>query len=226
MPIGATIGAAVIGGGTSIVNGIMGSNAANQAANTQSASADKSLALQASMYAQGREDTMPWMNAGRTALNAYMGEMGLSDEAKNGTFKSGFQQTPGYKFAVKQGERGVTNNLAALGMKNSGAALKALTNYRMGMADQQYGTYLDRLSGASVGGQTTAGNQASLGANAANSMGSSIMDGGAARASGYIGGANAWQGALTGVANNASGALGWMAGNNNSPMRLGYQAGV
>lgn len=225
MPIGATIGAAVIGGGTSIVNGIMGSNAANQAANTQAASADRSLALQAGMYAQGREDSLPWMNAGRTALNSYMGELGISDEARNGTFRSGFQQTPGYQFAVRQGERGVTNNLAALGMKNSGAALKALTNYRMGMANQEYGTYMDRLSGASVGGQTTAANQGQLGANAANSMGTSIMDAGTARASGYVGSANSWQNALTGVANNAGSALGWMGGGN-SPMRVGYQAGV
>lgn len=229
MAIGTTaaiLGAAAIGGLGSVASGVIGSNAANQAANAQASSADKSLALQAAMYAQGREDQMPWMNAGRTALNSYMGELGLSDEARAGTFRSGFQQTPGYQFSLRQGERGVTNNLAALGMKNSGAALKALTDYRMGMANQEYGTYMDRLSGASVGGQTTAGNQANLGANAANSMGASMMDAGTARASGYVGGANAWTNALSGVANNAGGALGWLGGGNTSPMRLGFQAGV
>lgn len=216
MAIGTTaaiLGAAAIGGLGSLASGAMGANAASQAADAQASSADKSLALQAGMYAQGREDSMPWMTAGRTALNSYMGELGISDEAKAGTFRSGFRQTPGYQFAVKQGERGVVNNLAALGMKNSGAALKALTTFRTGLADQQYNTYLDRLSGASVGGQTTAANQGQLGANAASNMGASIMDAGAARASGYVGGANAWQGALSGVASNGAQALGWMSGN-------------
>lgn len=211
MAIGTTmaiLGAAAIGGVASLAGGAMQANAATQAASTQAAAADRSLALQERQHEQSRTDSLPWMEAGRKALAAYQGELGLSDEAKAGTFKSGFKETPGYGFAVAEGEKGVLNNMAALGMKNSGAALKALTRFRTGLADQTYQTYLDRLSGASTGGQTQAAQNASLGANFANNASNTIQDGATARASGYVGGANAWSNALSNVSNQAGWALG------------------
>lgn len=210
----AILGAAAIGGIGSIASGVIGANAADKAAGIQADSADKSLLLQAGQYAQSRADSLPWMEAGKTALAAYQNELGLGPEAKAGTYKSSFQTTPGYNFAVTEGEKGITNNLAALGMKNSGSALKALTRFRTGLADQTYGSYMDRLSGASVGGQTTAANTGQLGANYAANAGQTMADAGAARASGYVGSANAWQGALTGLSSTAGNALGWMGGSN------------
>lgn len=126
-------------------------------------------------------------------------------------FKSGFKETPGYQFQVSEGEKGVTNNMAALGMKNSGAALKALTRFRTGLADQTYNTYLDRLSGMAGAGAATTANQGQLGASSAVNQGQTITDAGAARASGYVGGANAWQNALGSFSNTAGNALGWAA---------------
>lgn len=234
MAIGTTmaiLGAAAIGGAASIAGGIMQSNAATQAAQTQANAASEALALQERQYQQSRTDSLPWMNAGKTALNAYMGELGLSDEAKAGTFKSGFRETPGYQFAVEEGERGAVNNLAALGMKNSGAALKALTRFRTGLADQTYNNYLDRLSGVSTGGQTQVGQNNALGAQFAQNAGQTIQDRGAATASGYVGGANAWSNALSNLSNQAGWALG-MGSNGfggfggGGGLRLGYQAGV
>lgn len=266
----AVLGAAAIGGAASLASGVMGASAANKAANAQAASADKSLALQAAMYEQGRQDNMPWMEAGKTALAQYMGELGMTApasvskpsgsvdangfdaayylkanpdvaaSAKYGSnpyghyqdwgkaegrsiadpnasaapatpFKSGFKETPGYQFQVQEGEKGVVNNMAALGMKNSGAALKALTRFRTGLADQTYNTYLDRLSGMAGAGAATTSNQAQLGASSAANQGQTITDAGAARASGYVGGANAWQNALGSFSNTAGNALGWAA---------------
>lgn len=216
MAIGTTmaiLGAAAIGGVASLAGGAMQANAANQAASTQAAAADKALALQDKQYNQSREDSMPWMTAGKSALEAYMGEMGLSDSAKAGTFQSGFRETPGYQFQMDQGREGVQNSLAALGMKNSGAGLKAITKYSQGVADQTYNNYLDRLSAASTGGQAMVSNQNALGQNAVAQMGQTIQDKGAATASGYVGGANAWGNALTNLSKNAGWALG-MGSNN------------
>ncbi len=227
MAIGTTaaiLGAAALGAAGSIAGGVMQSNAATQAANTQAAAADKALALQERQYKQSRADSMPWMNAGKTALNAYMGELGLSDEAKAGTFQSGFKETPGYQFAVQEGEKGAINNLAALGMKNSGAALKALTRFRTGLADQTYNNYLDRLSGVSTGGQTQVGQNNALGANFANTASQTLQDKGAATASGYVGGANAWSNALSNLSNNAGWALGM--GSNNFGKGFGFNFGA
>ena len=216
MAIGTTaaiLGAAAIGGAASLAGGMMQSNAAQQAASTQAAAADKALALQQQQYEQSRQDSLPWMNAGKTALDAYMGELGLSEAAKNGTFQSGFQKTPGYDFQMQQGQEGVQNSLAALGMKNSGAGLKAITRYSQGLADQTYNNYLDRLSAASTGGQASVSNQNVLGQNAVAQMGQTLQDKGAATASGYVGSANAWGNALTNLSKNAGWAIG-MGSNN------------
>lgn len=209
----AVLGAAAIGGAASLAGGAMQSSAAKKAAKTQASAADKSLALQTRQYEDSVARSKPWVDAGRSALDAYQGELGLSAAAKDGTFKSGFKETPGYGFAVAEGEKGVTNNLAALGMKNSGAGLKALTRFRMGLADQTYNTYLDRLSGASVGGQTQANNDNAAGANFANNAGQTLQDSATATASGYVGSANAWSNSLGNITNQAGFALGGLSNN-------------
>lgn len=127
------------------------------------------------------------------------------------TAKRGFQETPGYQFMVEEGERGVMNNLAAMGMKNSGSALKALTRFRTGLANQEYGTYLNRLASVAGMGQTQTNTTNALTQNAAGNIGRAYQDAGAARASGYVGAANSWQNAIGGVVNNISGGLGAMS---------------
>ena len=209
----AIIGAAAIGGAASLAGGAMQASAADKAAQLQADAADKGLALQEKIYNENVDRQKPWLEAGQTALNAYMGELGLSDSAKDGTFQSGFKETPGYQFALKQGTDSVKNNLAALGMKNSGRGMKAIADYTTGLADQTYGRYLDRLSAASVGGQSQAANTAALGQNFANSASNLMQDSATATASGYVGGANAWSNALGNLSNNAGWALG-MASNN------------
>lgn len=210
------VAAAAIGVGGSLISGAMQSSAANKAAKAQERSAleaadvqREALGFQKEVYEQGREDSLPWLEMGQTALQQLGVEMGLSDG------ESKFQTTPGYEFAVQEGEKGVMNNLSALGMKNSGAALKALTRFREGLANQEYGTYYSRLAGLAGTGQNQVQSNNALGANTAasltsgsNALGSTIQNAGAARASGYVGGANAWSNALGGATSNISNALG------------------
>lgn len=127
------------------------------------------------------------------------------------TERKGFQQTPGYQFQVEEGEKGVINNLSALGMKNSGAALKALTRFRTGIASQEYNNYLNRLQGAAGMGQTQVNSNNAGMQNAAGNIAQGYGDVGAARASGYVGQANAWGNALGNISNTAGNALGWYA---------------
>lgn len=210
--------AALLGAGASILSGFLGSNAANQASQTQAAAADKATALQAAMYAQARQDAAPWLAAGQAALQQYTGELGLtntvtSKDAAGNTvtkpFVSQFQVTPNYQFDLQQGTKGVINNLAALGLKQSGAAEKALGSYITGKANDTYQQYLDRLSGVSTGGQTTEGTLGSLGVATGANQAQTIQNAGAATASGYVGSANALGAGLTGAAGNISSALGY-----------------
>lgn len=244
MAIGTTaaiIGAAALGTAGSVVSGAMGAKASKQAAKAQESAALASvdvqregLQFQKDQYAQTRQDylgerqqartdAMPWYEAGKTALTQYMAELNL------GPGQSNFQATPGYKFAVKQGERSVMNNLNALGLRSSGSALKALTDYRTGVANQEYGNYLGRLAGVAGMGQDQANRTNQLGAQMSSqqgqfgaqlagnvqqglgNIGNTYESAGAARASGYVGAANALQNALGGATSNMSNALGMLS---------------
>lgn len=125
----------------------------------------------------------------------------------------GFRETPGYGFRVAEGEKAIRNNAAALGMRNSGATAKALTGYRMGLADQTYDNYLTRLSNLATGGQQQTNNTNALGANTASNVGNAMAQQGVARASGYVGSANAWNNSIGNMANTGGYALGWLSGN-------------
>ncbi len=127
------------------------------------------------------------------------------------TNKLGFQKTPGYEFQVSEGRKGVTNSLSALGMKNSGLALKSLEKYGQGVANQEYGTYLNRLASMAGMGQTQTNQTNALTSNAASAIGQTYQDAGAARASGYIGSANAWGNAIANTTNQFGNALGQLA---------------
>lgn len=273
MAIGTTaaiIGAAAIGAAGSVASGAMGSSAASKSAAAQERAATEAsqaqveaarisaevqresiasnekltregIQFQKDQYQQARADVAPWMEAGRKALNQYQIELGLTPGP------SAFQRTPGYDFMVDEGEKGVINNLAALGMKNSGAALKALTRFRSGLANQTYDNYLNRMQATAGMGQSQVNTTNALGQNVAGSVqqglgsiGSAGMAGaanigrtyqdagqaratgylnaGQAQASGYMGAANAWQNAISSGVGNVSNALGFLAFRGNNSL--------
>ena len=93
----------------------------------------------------------------------------------------GFQETPGFRFALEQGQQGVERAANAAGVgRDSGALRKAMSDYTMGMANQEYGNYLNRLSGLAGIGLSGVGTAVNAGQNAANtatSGGQSIAQG-------------------------------------------------
>lgn len=195
---------AILGLGASLISGFMGSNAAQSAADTEAEAIKYGVDMQGKIAEQARADALPWMEAGRGALQQYLGELGMGDS----NFQSQFTETPDYKFMVEQGEKGVMNNLNALGMKNSGAALKKLTEFRTGLANSFRGDYLNRLAGVSGVGQTQTNQTNALAAATGANQAQGIADIGATRASGYVGASNAWTNSLSNFSNNMGSALG------------------
>lgn len=203
------IAAALIGGGAALISGAMGANAAEKAAKAQTDSANNSLALQERIYEENKAASAPWLDAGKKALAQYQGELGLSTTGADGQpFESQYTSTPGYEFRVAEGEKGIVNNLAALGMKNSGAALKAVERFRQDYATQDYGNYMTRLGNLATGGQQQAAADSAMGQQHAQSAGNTMQQAGAARASGYVGAANSWSNALSNMSNMAGNLLG------------------
>jgi hypothetical protein len=109
----------------------------------------------------------------------------------------GFQETPGYQYMLDEGQNALANYAAARGMRLSGATLKRSQEHATGLANQEYGTYLNRLSGLAGVGQTATNTGISAGQNYANAAGNALMQAGQARASGYMGVNNAIQGGIS-----------------------------
>jgi len=104
---------------------------------------------------------------------------------------SAFYKSPDYKFTFDQGQRAVNSGLAARGLSNSGRAMKELTRYGQGAASTQLNNYRNQLAALAGVGQTATTNTAQLGAATAGNIGQSYQNAADARASGYLGQANA-----------------------------------
>lgn len=88
----------------------------------------------------------------------------LSDNLSAGFNPGDLSQDPGYQFRLGQGQNALNSTLAAQGMGQSGAALKAAQEYGQGFAQNEYSNAYDRwaqqnsqLSGLGAQGLQTAG---------------------------------------------------------------------
>jgi len=138
-------------------------------------------------------------------------DMGAAQEYANanptgGRDFGGFQNTPGYSFALGQGLDTLQSTAAARGGLFSGAALADAQRLGQGMQNQEYNNYLNRLQGIGQQGQAAAGNQAAAGANYGNAAGNALGNIGNAQSAGAIGVGNA----ISGGINNALGAWQYM----------------
>jgi hypothetical protein len=163
--------------------------------------------------ARGRADLAPWMQRGAEALEAYSGELGLTTPDGQ-PYQSKFRETAGYQFKKAEGEKSVVNNLARLGMRGSGAAMKELNRYGQGIADQEHDQYIDRLGGLSAAGQQASSQAANLAANTGAGVSANNMTAANNNAGHVLGGAQSVAGIRMGGAANAGNAL--MTGNSNA----------
>jgi hypothetical protein len=162
MGVGAAIlGASAIAGVGSIASGIMGSNAASDAASTQAAAADRASQAALQQYYQTREDFTPYRDAGQQGLRLFQNALygGGGEGTPNLLTLQGFapnpvgvgarmtfqptiaelEATPGYQFIRDQGLKSVQSSAAARGLGVSGAAMKGAANFAEGLAGTTLG---------------------------------------------------------------------------------------
>jgi hypothetical protein len=197
------IAAAAIAGGATLVAGYMGSKAAGKAADVQASAANRAADLQQQQFERQVELQEPWRQAGITALNA------LTPLATNYTpfGMDQFQADPGYAFRLSEGQKALDRQAAARGGLMSGAALKAATRFGQDMGSQEYTNAFNRyqteraarlqpLQSLAGVGQTATQQLGQAGQTMAGNVGDLMTSGAAARASGYVGSANALSSAL------------------------------
>lgn len=175
---------------------------AGKAADKQAGAMDRASELE---YRQYREDVArqkPFYDVGVNALPE------LVEASKYQPFTMDkFQADPGYAFRLSEGQKALERSAAARGGLLSGGTGKALQRFGQEMGSQEYMNAFNRyqaertarlqpLQSLTGMGQTTAQQIGQQGQQMASNVGSNIGSAAAARASGYVGTANALTGGL------------------------------
>ena len=208
MPFGWVAAAAV-------ASGVIGAVGSNIAAGKQAGAQDRATQTQQNTFNTINQQEQPFMQAGYGATNSLSnltnGSKGGIDPntgLPNGYLTQTFNPTqeqmdkyPGYQFALQTGSQATQNADTPGSGALSGAALKDLTNFKVGTANQYYGQYFnqfqqqqnnifDRLSGIATTGQNAASNTGSAGASLGSGIAQAQAGAGASRAGGIVGGTN------------------------------------
>lgn len=186
-----------IGGGLSalgsIAGGITGADAASGAARAQANAYNQAQQFQQNVYNQTEQNLSPYVGAGTNALYSLAGLLGLpggpggqGDGEGDGAAAAyqAFSQTPYYQFPLQQGEQALDQSAAARGLALSGGQMNALQRYAQNYAGQQFGYYMNALSGLAGMGSAAAGQIGSQGNAAATTMLNALGGMGAAQARG------------------------------------------
>lgn len=181
---------------------LIGAGASKSAAREQARSADAATAAQERMFAKQVELQEPFRKVGVNALP----ELVAASKYEPFTMAK-YQADPGYAFRLREGMKALERSAAARGGLLSGATLRGVQEYGQDLASQEYTNAFNRyqaeraarlnpLQSLTGMGQTTAANVATQAGQLGQNVGANLMAGGAARASGYVGAANALTGGL------------------------------
>lgn len=217
------VATAIIGGAVATAGAT--AYGASKAADAQTDAANASINQQNAMYQQNKNLLMPFIQGGYSAGNSLQslldpnGNNALSNLLKLTTpgadMSSVLAQTPGYQFALNQGNRAVNNALAARGLGGSaGAVAKGVANYTEGLAGNTWQNVVNSLQNVfnSQTGATqnllnsgiSAGNAlAGVGTNTANANSQAMIGAGNAQAAS----SNAIGSAVGGVGNSLGSAM-------------------
>ena len=185
------IPAAIIG------SSLFGASAASKAAREQAAAANRAAKLQREQFERQVELQAPFREAGVRALPEL--------EAASRYTPFGMQQftaDPGYGFRLAEGQKALDRQAAARGGLISGGALRAAQRYGQEMGSQEYTNAFNRyqterqarlnpLQSLAGVGQTSVAQLGQAGQAMATGVGEAGGQAAQARASGYMGGANA-----------------------------------
>jgi len=212
------VAAAVIGGVATLGGGLIAAGGAKKAANVQAEAAREAQAANERALERQIGLQEPFRQAGLTAQDEIMKLLGIGGDASVEGYGSlakpfgqaDFEQDPGYAFRQSEGMRALERSASARGNLLSGGTLRGIQRFGQDLASQEYGNAFNRYqiersarlnplqslmgSGQSATNVMT-GNVGQSGQNEA----ANLYGAGQARASGYVGQANALGGALSSI---------------------------
>jgi hypothetical protein len=188
--------------GAVVGSSLIGANAANKAANTQAGAMNRAAELQYQQYQDTVARQKPFYDVGVNALPE------LVEASKYQPFTMDkFQADPGYAFRLSEGQKSLERSAAARGGLLSGGTGKALQRFGQDYGSQEYTNAFNRyqaertarlqpLQALTGMGQSTGQQISQQGQQMASNVGDAMGSAAAARASGYVGTANALTGGL------------------------------
>lgn len=181
---------------------VVGAYGANRAANAQEEAARTAAAEQRRQFNKQLELQQPFRDVGVNALPE------LVEASRYTPFSmEQFQQDPGYAFRMREGLKALDRTAAARGGLLGGNQLRGVTQFGQDLASQEYTNAFNRyqseraarlnpLQSLAGMGQSNAATMAQQAGQFGQSMAGNIIGAGNARASGYMGMANALTGGL------------------------------
>ncbi len=204
----------ILGAGASLLGSAFASDSQEEAA-------DQSAQLQREQFNKTVELNEPFRQGGLAGQNRLLELLGIGGNAQAPGYGSAmrdfsmadYQADPGYQFRLGEGMKALDRGASARGSFNSGRAMKDLTRFSQGLASEEYGNAFNRfqtnrsnkinpLQALAGTGQSATNQVSAAGQNYATNAGNAIMGGGNARASGYVGGANAINDSIGGYRSN------------------------
>lgn len=203
----------LISGGMSLLGANKSAGGYEDAAELMSSAASSANQLISQMYYQNREDLLPWMTAGKGAVNQLSTLMQPGGQLYNTNFTySDLYADPSYEWVKNQGINSLTAKSAAAGNYGSGNMGTALVDYGNKMASTEYqnaynrwlssqNALYNRLAGLSGTGQTAATTTAGSGSGSAALQSANILGSASNIASANMSAANTQANALSGSGN-------------------------
>lgn len=203
--------AAIIAGGA-IAGGAISANASRNAASEQGAASGAAIDEQRRQFDLNRSDLEPWRTAGQGAIGRLSGMLGPGGDLTKRFTVQDFLDDPvtklSFQTGLDRGTQALDRMAGARGSRNSGAQLKALTqfgtDYGGTKAGESYGRFygdqdrtFNRLAAVSGIGQTATNTGVAAGSNTASNISNILTAQGNARGAAAIAQGNAYSGGLS-----------------------------
>lgn len=152
LAVAGSVGGSVVGAvGASKAAGAQ-ADAAKSTAQLQHEDQQASLAEQKRQFDLQQSNMAPWLKAGTQGINTLSGLLSKPGEGLLTPWTDTFQaptadqarQTPGYQFALQQGQNTIQNSAAAQGGLLSTGTMKTLDQFSQGLADTTYSDTYNR----------------------------------------------------------------------------------
>jgi hypothetical protein len=196
--------------GATLASSAIGAFSADSAAKTQERAAQRGIASQERMFNKQLELQEPFREAGLAGQNRLMDLLGLSQNTGAAGYGSAatpfsmtnYQQDPGYAFRLQEGLKALDRTAAARGGLLGGNQLRGAVEYGQNLGSQEYQNAFNRyyaeranqlnpLQSLMGAGQTSANTLTNAAGGLGQAQADAAINAGNARASGYMGTANA-----------------------------------